>query len=208
MSDSLMLRGPSFGGQGTGAPFRADGTGAQAVADAHGRYAEATRRAQAFFACNQAATAVSVALATTYTGIVLSNPASSKVNLELLLASFALSVAPAAIAPLLLFGGWASTGLVTHTTPLTALSTMLNQDQATGSGKADAAATLVGTPRWVLPIMGGFTAAALPGTSPAILDVAGAIVVPPGGYVGIGALTAVTGFGGLLWEETPVIAAG
>lgn len=205
MSD-LMLRGPSLGGTGTGAPFRADGTGAQAVADAHGRYGEAARRGQLFFAASQAATTWSVALTATHTGFVVSNPANSRVNLEILLASFALSVAPAAIAHIGLFGGWLAAGLTAHTTPLTPLSTFLNQDIATGQAKADGAATLVGTPRWVMPFMGGFTAAALPSTSPSILDVGGAIVVPPGAYCGIGALTAVVGFAGMVWEEVPIIA--
>lgn len=204
-SPSLMLRGPTYGGAGTGAPFRADGTGAQVVADAHGRYAEASRRGQAFFAASQAATTWSVALAATHTGFVLSNPANSRVNLEPLLASFALSVAPAAIAHIGLFGGWLAAGLTAHTTPLMPLSTFLNQDISTGQGKADGAATLPGTPRWLLPLMGGFTAAALPSTSPAILDIGGIFTVPPGAYIGIGALTAVVGFAGMTWEEVPII---
>jgi hypothetical protein len=39
-------------------------------------------------------------------------------------------------------------------------------------------------------LMGGFTAAALPSTSPALIDLAGMWVVPPGGFIAIGALTA------------------
>lgn len=205
MSD-LMLRGPQLGGTGTGAPFRADGTGAQVVADAHGRYAEAARRKQLYFAASQAATTWSVALNTTHTGFVVSNPANSGVNLEILQAAFALSVAPAAIAHIGTFGGWLAAGLTAHTTPLTPLSTFLNQDIATGQGKADGAATLVGTPRWIMPFQGGFTAGALHGTSNSILDIGGSIIVPPGGYFGIGALTAAVGFAGMIWEEVPVIA--
>lgn len=202
--DGLQLQrvGPVNGGSGTGTPFRADGTGAQIVSDAHGRYAEAARRKQVFYACNAAAQAVSVALATAYTGVCLSNPIGSSVNLELLQVSFALSVAPAAIAPLILIGGYSPID-VTHTAALIPASTFLGAPG--GVGKADSQAT-ISTPKYLLPIMGGFTAGALPDASPAILDVGGSIIIPPGAFVCIGALTAVTGFGAMLWEEVPIIA--
>lgn len=201
MSD-LQRVGPSYGGTGTAAPFRADTTGAQAVADAHGRYAEAARRKTVFFAATQAAQAVSVALATAYTGLVLSNPSGSAVNLELLSVGIALSVAPAAIAPIGLIGGQIAAGLVTHTTPVAPLSTFLGSPA--GVGKTDVSATLPATPTWLQMLMGGFTAAALPAVSPALIDVGGSWVVPPGGFIAIGALTAVTGLFSLQWEEVPI----
>jgi hypothetical protein len=37
-----------------------------------------------------------------------------------------------------------------------------------------------------------------------IADLGGLIIIPPGGFVAIGALTAVTGFGALVWEEQPI----
>ena len=57
-----------------------------------------------YSAANQAAQAVSVALATTYTGLGIYNPLGSGVNLVPLKVKFALSVAPAAIATLGLIG--------------------------------------------------------------------------------------------------------
>jgi hypothetical protein len=200
MSD-LQRVGPSYGGTGTPTPFRADVTGAQAVADAHGRYAEAARRGTLFYAASQAAQAISVALATAYTGLVLSNPLNSKVNLELLNVGLALSVAPAAIAPLGLIGGQSSTAVI-HTTPVAPGSTILGGPQ--GYGLTDGVATIP-TPKWLQMLMSGFTAAALPSTSPVDIDIAGKWVVPPGGFIAIGALTAVTGFWSMLWEEVPVL---
>jgi len=203
MSDlSLQRIGPTSGGSGTAAPFRGDGTGAQAVTDAHGRYAEAARRGSLFYAASQAAQAISVALATAYTGLCLSNPAGSKVNLELLSVGLALSVAPAAIAPIGLIGGQSTTAVV-HTTPLLPASTLLGTPR--GVGLADSVATIP-TPLWLQLLMGGFTAAALPSTSPADVDIAGKWIIPPGGFIAIGALTAVTGLWSALWEEVPVIA--
>lgn len=152
-----------------------------------------------FYAANQTATTWSVALNTTHTGLVVSNPLTSNKNLVILKASFAFSAAPAAISHIGLFGGYSGTGIIVHTTPLTPTCTFIGRPG--GYGLADAAATLVGTPTWLMPIMGGFTAATLPATSPSVIDIDGAIIVPPGAYVGIGALTASVGFAGIWWKE-------
>ncbi len=160
----------------------------------------AVSKGNVYRAANQTATTWSVALNTTHTGLVVYNPVGSTKNLVILNASFALSVAPAAIAHVGLFTGYVGAGIVTHTTPLTPYNCLVG---GSGSplGGADAAATLVGTPVWAMPFMGGFTAAALPSTTPSVIDVDGLIVVKPGGYCGIGALTAVVGFGAITWKE-------
>lgn len=203
MDNGMMLRGAQYGGRGTFTPRTASQSGAQRIAQGDAPFFDAVHNGNVFWAANQVATAWSVALTTTFTGIVVSNPARSKVDLVMLAAGFALSVAPAGIASMGFIGGYSNNGITAHTTPLTPLNAYLNQDQATGMGKADAAATLVGTPYWLLPFMGGFTAGALPATSPAWVRIDGLWIIPPGGYFGIGALTAVTGFGGLVWEEVP-----
>jgi hypothetical protein len=195
--------GPVVQTDGSGdAPLRQDRTGALVVADAHGRYAESAWRGLLYTASNQAAQAVSVALATTYTGLCISNPLGNTKNLVMLGCNYALSVAPAAIAPLFLIGGYSATANVTHTTPLIAPG-IVNALIGTGSpssAKADSAATIV-NPGYLLPLGSGFTAAALYATTPAWIDLGGLIVLPPGGWIAVGALTAVTGFGGFAWEE-------
>lgn len=200
-----MLRGAQFGPINSAVPRTAGYSGAQRVQGAHGKYFDVAYSQRGFFAANQVATAWSVALATTYTGLVISNPANSKTLLVMMQAHFALTVAPAGIASIGYITGYSQAGIVTHTTPLTPLSTYLDQDQANGVAKADAAATLVGTPRWCGQFMGGFTAGALPATSPSIQDLDGLYIVPPGGYFGIGALTAVTALAALFWEEIPIL---
>lgn len=186
---------------GENMPFRQGRGGELIHSQLRGRYAESSERGKLYYAANQAAATWSVALNTTHTGFVVYNPITSTVNLSILAVSFALSVAPAGIAHIGLFGGGNTAGIATHTTPLTPAGLYLGQ--AAGQAGADAAATLVGTPVWLMPFMGGFTAGALPSTSPVVIDIGGAITVPPGYYCGVGALTAAVGFAGMWWEEVP-----
>jgi hypothetical protein len=168
----------------------------------HGKYTELSRQGKIYFAASQAATTWTIALAATYTGLVVYNPAGSGKNLSILQATLGLSVAPAGIAHIGLFVGGNAAGNTVHTTPLTVYNAFLNG--AAGAGKADAAATLVGTPVWFNAFMGGFTAGSLPSTSPAVIDVNGMITVPPGWYCGIAALTVVVGFASMAWTEIPI----
>lgn len=197
--------GPVFSGDGAINPGRATKTGGLAIADLHGRYTEAALRGNLFLAHNTAAQALSVALATTYTGLCVSNPLGNTKNLVMLGCQFALTVAPAAIASLHLIGGYSATAAVAHTTPLASpgiQSTLLGTGPQS-TAKVDAAATVV-NPGYVLPLVSGFTAAALPSMSTGWIDLGGLIVLPPGAWLAIGALTAVTGFGGLAWEEVSI----
>lgn len=189
-------------GDGSQAAPRLGNNGEVIVGNLHGRYYEQVKRGNVFGVSNQAAQAVSVALATTYTGLCLSNPLNSGKNLVLLHAAFALSVAPAAIASLHLLRGSSPSTDVTHTTALTPRN-MLIGNTSTPVAKADREATIP-TPEYGLSLMGGFTAGALPSSPLAVLDVAGLYVIAPGGFVAIGALTAVTGFGSFAWEECSI----
>jgi hypothetical protein len=194
--------GPITQSDGAVSPGRSGKTGEIAVTDAHGKYYEAAVRKNVFYAANQAPTAWGVSTTSATAGFIVSNPAGSPVNLALLQVSFALSVAPAAIAPIALLGGYAAAGIVTHTTTLTPASTYIGNVK--GYGLADASAALVGTPTWLMPIAGGFTAATLPSSGPTVVDLGGSIVIPPGGWVSVAALTAVTGMASAVWEEIPV----
>lgn len=117
-------------------------------------------------------------------------------------AAQAVSVAPAGIASLHLIAGYSATVDVTHTTPLAApgiRNSLLGVGLA-ATAKADSAATIV-SPGYLIPLGSGFTAGALYGTTPAWIDLDGLVVIPPGGWIALGALTAVTGFAGFAWEE-------
>jgi hypothetical protein len=194
---------PAATGTGTNPPLRQSQLGELIIDELHGRYYENTYRQNVFWGANTAATATSVALATTYTGLCLSNPAGNTKNLVLLKCAWALSVAPAAIATIGIITGYVAAGVVTHTTPLIAASSFIGTGPA-ATGKIDAAATIVGTPAWTQQLMSGFTAAALPSSPLAVLDLEGSIILPPGAYACIGKLTATTGLGSMIWEETPL----
>lgn len=192
---------PQTDGDGPGR-LRQDTMQGLVVSQLQARYSELMSRKRIFYAANQAAQAVSVALATTYTGLCLSNPIPSAVVLVPIQVGIALSVAPAAIAPIGLIGGRSPSTEVAHTTPLVVGCGYLGSAGAT-VGKADSAATIP-TPTWLDMLMGGFTAAALPATGPTLIDLAGAWGIPPGSFMAIGALTAVTGLFSIKWIEMPL----
>lgn len=174
-------------------------TGEQIIQQLHPRYFEAGYRGKMFSAANQAAQAVSVALATAYTGLCLYNPVGSGKILIPTKVKYALSVAPAAIATLGLIAGFAATGGVTaQTAKLTIQSSQIG-NLAAGVGIVLNQATIV-TPTWLFELWDGFTAAALPAPQTPV-DLEGMFQILPGGFIAIGALTAVTGLGSIVWEE-------
>jgi hypothetical protein len=194
--------GPQGLSDGSQAAPRLGNGGEMIVQNLHGRYFEQVKRGNVFGASNQAAQAVSVALTTTYTGLCLSNPIGSGKNLVLLSAGYALSVAPAAIASIHLIGGSSPGTNVVHTAAVTPFNMLLGNANSPAA-KVDSQATIP-TPVYLMSLMGGFTAAALPDSPNALFDLAGQFVIGPGGFIAIGALTAVTGFGSFVWEEVPV----
>jgi hypothetical protein len=77
-----MQVGPQQLSDGVSALPRLGKLGDQIVTELHPRYYEQTYRGAMFSAANQSAQAVSVALATTYTGLCLYNPVNSGKNLS------------------------------------------------------------------------------------------------------------------------------
>lgn len=147
----------------------------------------------------------SVALATTNTGATLSNPAGSGYNLIVTQATYVLSAVPAAIAAVGLFTGYAAGGITVHTTAGTVQTSRIG-DTENAVGLYDRACTLVGTPRWYRP-MGTYLYVATPAnqldTFPMLVVnfAPKEIVIPPGGYIGIGTSVATVGFGSISWYE-------
>lgn len=189
-----------LGKSGTSGQLRVGSSNELMVSDVHARYQEAMYRGGLFSTANQAAQAVSVALATTYTGLLLYNPIGSQVILVPNKVKFALSVAPVAIASIGLISGF-QTAIPTGLTALTVRSNQIG-NSATGSGQAYSAATIA-TPVWLQELVDGFTAGALPAPSP-VVDLEGLYGILPGGFIAIGALTAITGLGSISWEEIPL----
>ena len=192
--------GPQVIADGTSNPIRQEKTGGVVVQELHGRYFEQVYRGNVFSALTQAAGALSVALATTYTGLLVYNPIGSPVNLSILKVKLALSVAPASISMIGLISG----SQTVAPTGLTAASVYNNQvgSQQTGAGVAYSAATIL-TPVWRMFLYDGFTASALPAPTLPV-DLEGSVIVKPGSFIALGAMAAVTGYGMIMWEEIPV----
>lgn len=189
-------------GSGSVAIPRLNNFGETAVSEILPQYAQTTLDGISISAANQAAQAVSVALATTYTGLLLYNPVGSGIIVVPKFIKFALSVAPAGIATIGLIGGFAATGGVTaQTTPLTKQVTLIGSTKPS-SAIALSAATIV-TPTWIEHIWDGFTAAAFPAPQTPY-DCKGDIALLPGAFIAIGALTAITGLGSITWDELPL----
>lgn len=153
-----------------------------------------------FWACTQATVTFGAGLSATIQTISLSNDVSSKVNLYLLDASFAASVAPGAAAVVSLVSGFNAITNVTHTTPLTTQSSRIGSSITNSVGRCDTAATLPATPVYMIPLISVGTSL---GTSQANDDLTGIYVIPPGGYVALQANAAITGFCQFTWAEVP-----
>lgn len=201
ITDQLNIGPYGFSADGNSQPLRGTRDGGQVTQLLHGDYTEMVLRGNAYVANNQAAQAVSVALATTYTGLCLSNPLNSGKDLIVNMVSFALSVAPAAIASLHLIGGFSATANVTHTAAITPENCLIGSSNASAA-KVDSQATIP-TPTYKWALEHGFTAAALPNHALPTFECKGMFVLQPGAFIAIGALTAVTGFGSMMWEEIP-----
>lgn len=169
--------------------------------------ATAAKAGSAFRASNTAAAALSAGLATIYTGLCLSNPAGSGVNLVVRKIVAMFGPAPATQINLGLITGWSAAGIITHTTPITSILPWYVGGAASGgsivaptaNGLVDAACTLVGTPAWDRWI--GASAVSTDPTVTVALD--DDLIIPPGGYVAVGNLVAIaSGFlGTIAWRE-------
>jgi hypothetical protein len=169
----------------------------------HGEMYEASRIGTLFWAANQAAQAISVALTTTYTGLALYNPVGNNRDFILRHYSFTPSIAQVALSVIGLMGGYISTGAITaHTTPLvygTSMWPMNLGSSAVPTALADSAATIVG-PHIMFTTSGtALAAAGLP--TEGLKNVQGGVILQPGSFVALYALTALTGIGAFIWEE-------
>jgi len=194
--------GPRKLDDGSTGEARAGQSSEAIIGQAHGKYYEAASRHRLFVAANQAAVTWTVALTTNYEGLIVANPRMSSVNLSVVRASFVVTTDPAAPATVGLFVGYDADAECALAAAIPIYNTYLLGPH--GQANADDDADPLVLPIWVEAYMSGFTAADIHGTSPTVIDVDGAIIIPPGGYVAIGCLTAVVGMGSIMWEEVPL----
>lgn len=177
----------------------------QWISSRHGRNYNMSQQGAMFGAANSAGVTTSAALATTYVGICLSNPAGSNKNLAVMNISGAMIVAPSTITTYGIILGYAAGGIIVHTTPLTVNNSFVGGTANSAAvGLVDSACTLVGTPAW-----GGPLAQCSDATHASFfnVDIGGGIILAPGAYMAVGSNIAgpASGFmGGFVWEELPI----
>lgn len=177
------------------------------VSELHGRYYEATYRRSLFVAANPTgvtSTAVTSGTTTAITGISVFNPVNSPVNLVLNKVGYSITVAPAAIMPMFLAVGYNASTAAATTTALTVRNAYVGVGAA-GYGAAYSVATAGTAPNFTHLLGTVFTT--LSSQGPQLVDLEGAVVLPPGGYAYITSTVAsgASGFfGSLSWEEVPL----
>ena len=189
---------------GTEIDLLADLEGLLLVGQNHSKYREAVSKGNVFSGMNQTGCVWTVGLATTYTGMAVSNPIGSGKRLSILAAGYTEVVAPTGIQAVFLAGGYhASTDVAAGVagTP----RSMLVGRSPDAVGKCWTGATLPAAPVYLLPLNQGHTSAALPTGMPVNLcDVDGLIELLPGAFVAICGFTigvAVGAYGCIVWEE-------
>jgi hypothetical protein len=197
--------GPIASGDGSTNTARSAKTGETVVADAHGRYYEPTSR-NTMFSGSVTGRDTTVGLATAYTGLVLSNPIGSSVNLVINKVGYAFSVAFPATSVIGLMTG-ISAADITHTTPVTPKSQKIGSPA--GVGKLDSSATIT-TPTLNTVLSVGDTGAIT--TSPTgcsgLVDMEGSIVLPPGAFCAFYTSTVAGASAAnysIQWEEVTII---
>lgn len=183
-----------------------DQQGAGLVTELHGRFYQQAVRGNIFSASIQAVATTTVGLATTYTGLCISNPITSTVNAAINIVSVMQSVLQATqVEAYAIAVGFNASTNVTHTAALTTRSNKI------GSGLvsqvlADTSATLPTAPFYHTFIHDTATATAN-GTG-AVVDLGGSIILTPGAYA-LWVTPAQASVAGLWfsfqWEEVPLI---
>jgi hypothetical protein len=182
------------------------------VSELHGRYYETTYRGNSFLLSVSTAAAL-----TAYSGgaagtpmLALFNPSGSGRNAVINKISIGNVVAASAAGTVafgLYFGTTAAITQATTTTPWS-MSTQ-QQSGSVMTGFRNVALTSGSAASNVLPIDSYYwaTAAGVAMVSNGVVDLEGAIIIPPGSYAALGgssALTSATWIGSIQWEEVPV----
>ncbi len=205
MAFNQILTGAQNVSDGAFVYARGGKQGEQLASELHGRYYEQTYRGNMFSASTQALVTTTVGLATTYTGLVLSNPTTSTVNLVLNKASLMQSVIQATqIEAYAIAIGYNASTNVTHTTPVAPKSNKVGSG-ISPVGLADVAATLPTAPTYHTFVTN--TATAVANSPTGVIDLEGSVILMPGAYAAwvTPAQASVAGLWfSFQWEEVPV----
>jgi hypothetical protein len=186
-------------------PLRQGRQGEGIVQELHGRYYETVFRKAMFSGGNNSGVTTTVGTATTYTGLVLSNPIGSPVNLVVNKVGISNSVAPAAAMILGLMTGFSGTTNVVQTTPVVPQGNFVGQGNGVGLLAVSATLPVTPTLRMVLAFLTA-TAVTVVEEPDVFIDLEGSLILPPGAFVAVytsvasGAAALAASF---QWEEVP-----
>ena len=136
---------------------------------------------------------------TTAVGLIVSNPAGSAVDLELIAAEFTPSSAVAGGVAVCI-GPYSSTA-VTHTTAITVRSAIGGVATGNSLALADTGATIPVAPVPARQLAAVISTSTTVVPAPSLLNINGSLIVPQGCSVSILATAAVTGWASLTWKE-------
>lgn len=181
MDQNLNVVGQRAYSAGGLAPGRAGKLGDLIISALQGDNYEAAYNSQRYWAASQAVATTTVGLATTYTGLCLSNPVGSGYNLAVDVATMMQSVIQSTqVEAFALAVGYNSSTNVTHTTPGTVNSAKYGATSGSVA-KVDTAATLPTAPVYFRFVQNTATATANgPG---GVADLKGGLLLQPGAYV-------------------------
>ena len=173
------------------------------VSETQGRYYTLAYNGKVFSSANQAAKALTL-LSSTYTGHLLYNPLGSGINCVVLQCAVSIATAPAGIADM----HYEGSSIVQTTAPSSVTSnTVINSllgNTAVGATASYNVATLPVTPTVLRGLGGGPNATGSVSTPFIMDDLGGVIIIAPGTYMGLGALTtAISVVASFHWAELP-----
>lgn len=187
--------------------IRQGNQGDMMVSELHGQSYETNYRGNMFSACSQAVATTTVGLASVYTGLMISNPVGSLVNVSLQTIAITQSVIQATqVEAFLLATGYNATANVTHTAAVTPKPCKIGSS-ATPYALVDSSATSFTTPAPVYTLPLTCTTTATADSPTGVIPINGQIILMPGAYAFIAtpAQASVAGMWfGYVWEEVPV----
>ena len=184
---------------GPGSVLRQGNLGELMVSELHGRYYEQAMRGNMYRVANQATVTTTAALATTWTGLAISNPAGSGVNAVINL----FTVAQFAV------GAAAAVGIMTCSCAAAGSLVPKNAIVSGTTGKVTASAgATISTPvlDMVVGQVGSLATTGYGLTPGLVVDLGGSIIIPPGFFAA--SFTSIVTTSALLfgfqWEEVPI----
>ena len=205
MADSFNVGSITFADGTQSAPMRGDRYGGLSVSELRAPYAELTGRGQRYNGANQAAVTTTAAFATTWTGAGVYNPIGSPVNLEVDLVGFSILLAFPAAASVGIMVGYSGTASITSQSADGVYNAVAGLP--VGNGLFLKGGTLPVAPTLRHVLASGLTGAITTTPAiPALYDLKGGLILPPGAYAAFYTTTVsgTSGFiGSMSWIEVP-----